>query len=328
MRNEIKECTFRSDLASFFSSYVKEKKALGYKMTGIESYLKKFDSFLVGKDCAAGLTKEIVLEWVNPKPHMKAVTIEHNIRILRKFTEYLERNGIPAYCIPNEMIPRADHDFEPYIFTYDEISRIIDSVDSFKYNRTYPRRYLVYPMLFRILCFCGLRISEALNLRVRDVDFNKGYLHLHETKGDRERIIPIDTSLQGRINEYMDRMHFFSYDEFLFPSPDGGRYSVVTIEATFREILYQAGIPYRGKNHGPRLHDLRHTFCVHSLQKLKSNGLDQNAALPILMTYMGHRNISATSRYIHLASESYPEILEKMADAFGNMIPYEEGNND
>ena len=118
-------------------------------------------------------------------------------------------------------------------------------------------------------------------------------------------------------------MCFVSKEEYFFPAPDGYRYSLSTMDSTFRGILYKAGIPYRGKGKGPRLHDLRHTFCVHSLQKLTANGQDPYAVLPILMTYVGHRSTHATSQYIHLSAESYPALLKRSEELFGKLIPTE-----
>lgn len=114
----------------------------------------------------------------------------------------------------------------------------------------------------------------------------------------------------------------------LFPSPDGSRYSLATMDTTFRDILFRAGILYRGKGKGPRLHDLRHTFCVHSLQKLTAHGEDPYAVLPLLMTYMGHRTVQATSQYIHLSAESFPAILKQSEALFGNLIPLEDNSNE
>jgi integrase len=92
--------------------------------------------------------------------------------------------------------------------------------------------------------------------------------------------------------------------------------------------MFQAGIPYRGKGKGPRLHDLRHTFCVHSLQKMLQSGKEPYAALPILMTYVGHKSVNATSRYIHLSAESYPALLKQTEALFGSLIPWEEMDDD
>lgn len=324
MQPKPKLLEFKSDIAPMLTAFFEEKHRLGCKYTGIDTYLISFDQFLLDKNCKESLSKEILIEWVKPKPHQKATTIEHNIHIMQRLADFMNRNGYPTYRVPNEMIPKKTHDFTPYIFTYDEISKIISVVDNFKYRKVSPRRHIVFPLLIRILCFCGLRISEALNLKVKDVDFENGLLILKETKTYHDRLIPLDNKLKGRFEFYKTQMNFLSEEDYFFMAPDGFRYSVATIDTTFRNILYEAGIPYLGKGKGPRLHDLRHTFAVHSLQKLIKCGQSSYAALPILMTYLGHRSISATSRYIHLSAESYPALLKQTENLFGELIPLEE----
>lgn len=324
MQPKTKTYTFESDIAPLLNAFFEEKHRLGCKYTGIDAYLKSFDSFLVGEDCKNSLSKEIMLEWVNPKPHQKAMTIEHNIHIMQRLADFLKRNGFPAYRVPSELIPRKAHDFTPYIFTYDEISNILSVIDGFQYNSRSPQRHIVYPLLFRVLCFCGLRVSEALNLKVQDIDFEDGHFLLQNTKTYCDRLIPLDDNLKERFARHKKQMGFVMGEEYFFPAPDGFRYSVATMDTTFRGILYEAGIPYRGKGRGPRLHDLRHTFCVHSLQKLTESGQDPYSVLPILMTYLGHRSISATSRYIHLSAESYPALLKQSENLFSNLIPWED----
>ena len=162
MQSPPKTAVFESDLAPLLSAFVAEKQRFGFKYNSIEAYLKSFDTFLLGKDCKNSLSKELMLEWIAPKAHQKSATIEHRIYIMQRLADFLNRNGFSAYRIPSELIPRKVHDFVPYIFTYDEIARILAVVDGFRFNKCSPKRHIVYPLLFRVLCFCGLRISEAL----------------------------------------------------------------------------------------------------------------------------------------------------------------------
>ncbi len=328
MQPKSKELTFSSGLAPWLYAFFEEKHRLGYKYNGIDTLLMSFDRFLMDKDCKNSLSKEIVLQWTSRKPHQKAETVRCNVRTMRVLADFLNRNGIPAYRVPQGSLPRKTYDFTPYIFTYDEIERILSVVDGFHYNKISPKRHLVYPMLIRVLCFCGLRASEALNLKVGDVDFEKGYFILRETKNCQDRIIPLDNNLMERFDVYKEQMRFKVGDEYFFPAPDGFRYHIATMDTTFRNVLFDAGIPYRGKGKGPRLHDLRHTFAVHSLQKLTCDGKPSGAVLPILMTYLGHKSVDATSRYIHLSAESYPALIRQTEAVFGNLIPSEDACDD
>ena len=77
----------------------------------------------------------------------------------------------------------------------------------------------------------------------------------------------------------------------------------------FRKLLKTCGIPFIGGNHGPRVHDLRHTFAVHSLMQQVRAGADIYCALPILSVYLGHKTLSGTERYVRLTQEMFPDII-------------------
>ena len=88
----------------------------------------------------------------------------------------------------------------------------------------------------------------------------------------------------------------------------------------FRDLLRNAGISHGGRGKGPRVHDLRHTFCVHCLQRWISQGKDLTTALPLLTTYMGHNDFSATEQYLRMTAEVYPEVSQLMQDQYGYVV--------
>mgnify|MGYP002511425270 FL=1 len=103
-------------------------------------------------------------------------------------------------------------------------------------------------------------------------------------------------------------------DDYFFMSRWGDRhYSINTISSYFRGILFRCGIHHGGrKNGGPHLHCLRHTFCCHSLEKMLREGTAHQAALPFLMTYLGHSSLSATGYYLRLTAEAFPDLQDKI----------------
>ena len=86
-------------------------------------------------------------------------------------------------------------------------------------------------------------------------------------------------------------------------------------------MLFRSGILYGGKGYGPRLHDLRHTFAVHTLQKWVETGEDLNSMLPVLSVYMGHKSLKATSRYLRLTAEVYPNVIRQVETTCSYVIP-------
>lgn len=88
----------------------------------------------------------------------------------------------------------------------------------------------------------------------------------------------------------------------------------------FREVLWLAGIPHQGRGKGPRVHDLRHTFAVHCLNKWVDEGRDIYTVLPVLSDYLGHSSISATSHYLRLTPVQFPQIVSIMEEQSGSVF--------
>lgn len=87
----------------------------------------------------------------------------------------------------------------------------------------------------------------------------------------------------------------------------------------FRRLLMQCGIAHAGRGRGPRIHDFRHLFAVHTLRRWYRTGQDLDAKLPLLATYLGHQHLSGTQYYLHLTAELFPEITARTDAAFGDV---------
>ena len=117
-------------------------------------------------------------------------------------------------------------------------------------------------------------------------------------------------------------MHQFSgQDEYFFAHKDGSPFNKSTVYKRFRRVLWASGISHGGKDYGPRLHDVRHAFSVHSLKMQADKGIDLYCALPVLSTYLGHKSVKATDGYVRLTEEMYPELIKKTSAASGHVIP-------
>ena len=101
-----------------------------------------------------------------------------------------------------------------------------------------------------------------------------------------------------------------------------GHYDKTSVNHYFRDILFECGIMHGNKSDGgPHLHNLRHTFCVHSLEAMLRNVISHQAALPLLMTYMGHSSLSATGRYLKLTAEAFPDLVDQISRIYADIIP-------
>ena len=177
------------------------------------------------------------------------------------------------------------------------------------------------PELFRLLYGGGFRLGEVLKLQVRDVDLEQGVVAVRQGKFRKDRLVPLALSLVHRLGKYATGFEKRPPDATFFPAPEGGSFRLRTVYGWFRTLLLQCGIPHGGRGKGPRIHDLRHGFAVHTLLRWYRNGEDLDAKLPLLATYLGHQNLSGTQRYLHLTAELFPEITARVDALFGEVIP-------
>jgi integrase/recombinase XerD len=177
-------------------------------------------------------------------------------------------------------------------------------------------------LLFRLLYCCGLRISEAIHLRISDVDFEKGVLLIRESKFNKDRITPMSAPLADMFVRYQSLFNRNNtLEDYYFRNKNGTPLTHDNVYKVYRKLLWKAEISHGGKGKGPRLHDLRHVFCVHTLAKQVKDGVDLYVALPILSTYIGHDSVGATQRYVRLTAEAYPELIEKVSRTCDYVFP-------
>jgi integrase len=266
------------------------------------------------------IPKEMVSEWFDRRPNEKANTHYARCRCIKGLMEYARNIG---YGVEIPALPRRKEiEYVPYIFNKAEIARFFDACDTIpRYVGSY--RHLIIPVIFRLLYCCGLRVSEAIHLRTGDVDLDNGVLTIREPKNLKDRYVPMSRSLVDvlrKFNLVIPRAGPTG-DDLFFMGKYGNYLSRRQVYQWFRDSLKKGGIVHRGRGFGPRAHDLRHSFCVHSLQSLCLQGFDVYCFLPWLSTYVGHRSIQATQGYLRLTAEAYPELIELITKHCGYVIP-------
>ena len=310
--------------SKLMSEYVSHKRSLGYKMEETEERLRRFDQLTIDRgETEIGISKELADAWAEPFPMESDNSRYGRISILRGFSSYLQMVGYTSYL---PQLPKHKNNFVPHIYTRQEMSAIFRECDKLTLTRHYMRSMkCVMPCLIRMLYGTGIRIGEALNLTHGDVDFEHGVLKLRECKNGQGRIAPISLSLREICKDwvaYKQKLNLpVDAEKPFFTAADGQQFTECAVYDTFRAVLQRAGIGHGGRGVGPRLHDLRHTFCVNALVKLTEEGQDLYCSLPILMTYMGHQSLEATNRYVRLTQEMFPHLLLKVDEAYKCVFP-------
>lgn len=311
----MKQFHFSSNLSTLMELYLTTRNEEGYLSDHYGYYLQELDCLSKAMQNESFVTRELVEAWDAAKPYLSNRTKIQRHNTIRKFAAFAFANdGIPY--VPDTSKLKGNSTFVPHIFTVDEISRILNAADNLPYRKNAPTRHLVIPAVIRLLYSCGLRVNEALRLRTTDVDLESGVISIFNGKGGKDRLVPIHSSLSEYLREYTGKLLLDR--EWFFPSASG-HYSSNTIYENFRELLFMSHIHHTGN--GPRVHDFRHTFAVHTLEKQLAEGYDPMIIVPRLAAYLGHKSYRETCWYIHLTIASFPELAQKLDSAFAGIIP-------
>lgn len=194
----------------------------------------------------------------------------------------------------------------PHIISADELQQILAAalelppkgkISSFTYH-----------YLFGLLAATGLRISEAVSLKRSD--FVEEGLIVRSTKKQKERLVVIDQSTRDALNAYLARRDLLGADgDDLFVTIRGKAPHKVRAHIVFVRLARQLGLRGPTGTKGMRLHDLRHTFAVRSLQSCMSDSRSIANHMAALSEYLGHTDYSHTYWYL----EATPTLLQQIA---------------
>jgi site-specific recombinase XerD len=310
-------------LSEIASRYVASKQSMGMRFHTEARTLKSFCKAMgdIGIAEVQPATVQAFLAGTGPVTRFW----HRKHEALRGFYRFAMARGYTAVSPLPGRAPQPPHAFVPYIFSHEELRRLLDTAASpARHSRSHIQPHS-FRMLILILYGAGLRISEALSLTLGDVDLNGGILTVRESKFYKTRLVPIGPDLIPVLASYAARRtreHPAKPDTRLFVSRTGTLVTRQTAENTFARLRVRAGVLRRdGSRYQPRLHDLRHSFAVHRVVSWYRQGADVQRLLPKLATYLGHVNIAATQRYLTMT----PELLQEASRLFEN---YAGGRNE
>lgn len=313
---------YRGVYASYIEQQVAFKKALGFKYVTEQYIYYTFDLFTIKRgETSVGITRDMADAWLKLKPNESESYKHMRCTCLNQLASFLCKIGIPSY-IPQ--VPPKKSDFVPYIFSRNEIAAIFDACDNIGIKRDQKNSSVIMvPALFRFLYGTGLRISEALSLKNKDVNLDDRFVIIKKSKNGKERLVPLSESLSLVCKEYVKCRDLVvvktSKEDNFFVSIKGTSCTQASVRGWFKIILWKGGISRN--DHGPRVHDLRHTFSVHSLAMMAEAGVDLYCSLPVLSTYLGHQSLEATDKYVRLTAEIYPALLRDVDTICLNVFP-------
>ncbi len=309
------------ELADIIIAFIQFKRSLGYIYKIEESVLHRFSVFSMDYEINGHeVPLQLIEEWLKLRQNEKAQTQKTRGQCVLRMLDFASKHG---YIVHSPVLMRRIHvpKYVPYIFTKKELEQFFYACDSIRYYSGTLRHHTI-PILFRLIYSCGLRASEAANLKCSDVDITGGVITIKAGKNGKERLVPLSHSMAKSMEQFYQRYHDSdSKDKYFFKGKFRNKLNRYRIYKWFRICLDAAGIPHLGKGKGPREHDLRHSFCVHSLKEMQDQGMDLYASLPILSTYVGHASINETQHYLRLTAEFFPDIIEQVNKRCSGIIP-------
>jgi integrase len=272
----------------------------------------------MGDVAAADVSSDCVQQFLSTLGNAESYR-HYSYCILRGLYRYLVAHGhVVASPVP-ATAPKRPADFQPYIYSQDELRRLLAATDSYYRCRTKAGLYgATFRALLLLLYGTGLRISEAVSLRLSDVDLHERLLTIRESKFYKTRLVPMGPKLTRVLQDYVRKQRPLSLSvpsAPLFLASNSSGFTRDTGEKSFRRLRTTVGISRPGTPRcQPRLHDLRHTFAVHRVLAWYKAGEDVQRLLPQLATYLGHRDLVSTQRYLTMT----PEVLREAGKRFAS----------
>jgi len=300
------------NLNDLITHYVAFRRTLGERCVTNERILRAFGQSVGPQTPAGDVRAEAVAAFLHGTgPVTSAWHIKY--AALKGFFRFaLSRGHVADNPLPTTL-PKRPPGFVPHVYSREELRRLLLATETYQRNRS-----KIEPVTMRtivlVLYGAGLRLREAVNLSVADVDLGNAVLTIRDTKFFKTRLVPISRQLCAELTRYSNRPGIgTNRDRSFFTTRSGGRVNPFTIESCFQRVRESADV-HRSldSRYQPRLHDLRHTFAVHRLTQWYQQGADVQRLIYHLSVYLGHDQLAATQVYLTMT----PELLAHAATRF------------
>ena len=294
------------DFDILLGEYLQVRRSLGFKLKRVESQLRGFVAFLKQQG-ASRITGALAARFaggVEGAGERMLVTKKNYLCAIRAFAHYLSGAGFPAEAPPPGLPGRRPERPRPYIYTHEEVARLLALALSIPSAKAHAGRYGLKPWtlhtLIGLLAATGMRLGEALSLRHEDIDWNEGVIRIGNAKFLKSRLVPVHPTTLEKLRSYARRLECFfatrnrRAQPWFFVTCNGRALTPRQTCHDFHKLLHRAGLRKRGERRGPRLHDLRHRFAVVTLLRHHESG----NVMPVLATYLGHSHARHTYWYL------------------------------
>jgi len=305
-----------STLRHAIQEYLDMRRNLGFKLKEAGKGLVDFATFMQ-QHRAAYITQALALAWAQQPLNVQPAHWAQRLTFVRGFARFRSATDPRTQIPPPGLLPFQPKRARPYLYSEDEIRRLLRAALTMpcRYQRGALRPW-VYHGLFGLLSVSGLRLGEARNLELQDVDLEAAVLRIRGAKFGKDRLVPLHASTCKVLADYIARRqrHWAGrpVSAHLFVSSWGNRLDVGQIHRAFYAVSREIGLRGASESHGPRLHDMRHRFATNTLVHWYRSDQDPERHLPILSAYLGHVHVADTQWYLSGSPELMREAMRRL----------------
>jgi integrase len=297
-----------SALYQAVDDYISVRRSLGFKLEDYPWMLYDFVGYLEAVGVST-VTAELAVAWAQlPGEGAHLSYLGKRLCVVRGFARHLAAFD-PATEVPSaELLHWQECRAIPFIYSEQDIAALMAAARSLAPEL----RGATYETLIGLLTVTGARVGELIGLDRDDVDLDDGVVVIRFSKFNKSRELPLHASTVEALKAYAavrDRLCPRPKAPSFFASSVGKRLVYVTVQHTFSLIAGAAGLDARSERCRPRPHDTRHSFACATLLGWYRTGVDVEAHLPLLSTYMGHARPENTYWYL----SAIPELLSLAA---------------
>jgi len=302
-----------SPLKTLIRRYLKLKVALGRRAEGIKYALSRLTRFLDAHQIV-DLDLKSFSAWCTSFQHLRANTRISRMRIVYHLCLFRRRDEPNCFIPDPSQFPLAQPHLQPYIFSNEDILKILHLTNSLSPHSQSPLQQQVARLATVLAYTTGLRRGELVRITLGDYDSAQRVLRIRESKFYKSRLLPLSADAGEEIGKFLlcRRLRKFPcgvVTPLLLHNHGAQRgYSGTGMGIMMRKLFRRAGIRTPAGN-VPRFHDLRFTFAIHAMLRWYQAGVDVQARLPALSTYMGHASLISTQYYLR-----YFEIITRTAN--------------
>lgn len=291
-----------SPLRQHLDDYLQIRRALGFKLISEGKLLASFVSYMEAAG-AERITVEHAVRWATlPRP-AKPVYHAKRLRAVRGFARYLHTLDPAHELLATDLLGSGGwRRPAPYIYSQEEIVALMAAAGRLKTRLG----SATMRTLIGLLAVTGMRVGEAIRLDRDDLDLEHARLVVRQSKFGKSRQLPLHPTTITALREYLytrDALNPKPQTTALLIGAWGNRLHRDVVGSTFRLLRQRVGLRARPGSAPPRVHDIRHSFAVHTMLDAYRSGGDPAASAATLSTYLGHADPGASYWYLSAAPE-------------------------